>query len=115
MEWTQLVAYSIYNVTAVPLVPIVFTGSTSSQLTISYNLEINLTLKAIAPSRSNTTANIRLKYGQQCYTKFIKFTNLIMILLSLLLEQQIVDIQIYSYGELLMVMFPTLKVMIVYR
>ena len=82
MEWTQLVVYSIYNVTAVPLVPIVFTGSTSYQLTIPYNMEINLTLEAIAPCRSNTTANIRLKYDQQCYIKFYRFNNDIVIITS---------------------------------
>ena len=63
VEWTQQV-YATYNVTVVPLVPIVFTGSTSCQLTIPYNTEYNLTIEAAAPCRSNATAFIRLNYGK---------------------------------------------------
>ena len=63
VEWTQQV-YATYNVTVVPLVPIVFTGSTRCQLTIPYNTEYNLTVEAAAPCRANTTALIRLNYGE---------------------------------------------------
>jgi hypothetical protein len=65
VEWNQLELYATYNVTVVPLAPIVFiiTGSSSRQLTIPYNTEYNLTVKAIAPCRPNTTAIIKLKYG----------------------------------------------------
>ena len=63
VEWTQPAMYSTYTVTVVPLVPIVFTGSTSCRLTIPYNMEYNVTLNASAPCRPNTTDNIRLKYG----------------------------------------------------
>ena len=66
MEWDQETVYSTYIVTVVPLVPIVFTGSTSCRLTIPYNTdhEYNLTVEAAAPCRPNTTASIRLKYGE---------------------------------------------------
>ena len=63
VEWTQQV-YATYHVTVVPLVPIVLTGSTSCQLTIPYNMEYNLTVEATAPCRSNTTALIRIDYGE---------------------------------------------------
>jgi hypothetical protein len=64
VEWTQQV-YASYNIMVlpIPLVPIVFTGSTSRQLTIPYNTEHNLTVEAIAPCRPTTTAVIELKYG----------------------------------------------------
>ena len=64
VEWNQPAVYSTYTVTVLPLVPIVFTGSTSCRLTISYNMEYNLTVEAAAPCRPNTTASIRLKYGE---------------------------------------------------
>ena len=65
VEWDQLTVYSTYTVTVVPLVPTVFTGSTSCRLKIPYNTEYNLTVEAAAPCRSNTsTASIRLKYGE---------------------------------------------------
>ena len=63
VEWTQQV-YTTYDVTVVPPVPIVFTESTSCQLTISYNTEYNLTVEAAAPCRPNTTALLRLNYGE---------------------------------------------------
>ena len=64
VEWDQPALYSTYTVTVVPLVPIVSTGSTSYRLTIPYNTEYNLTVEAAAPCRSNATAGIRLKYGE---------------------------------------------------
>ena len=63
MEWSQL-AYATYRVTVVPAVSIVITGSTRCQLTIPYNMEYTLTIEATAPCRPNTTALIRLKYGE---------------------------------------------------
>ena len=63
VEWTQQL-YTTYNVTVVPPVPIVFTGSTSCQLTIPYNTDYNLTVEAAAPCRPNTPALIRLNYGE---------------------------------------------------
>ena len=71
MEWYQLTVYSTYTVTVVPLMPIVFTGSTSCRLTIPYNTEYNLTVEAAAPCRPNTTASIRLKYGEVYWLIFI--------------------------------------------
>ena len=61
VEWGQLIVYSTYTVTVVPMVPIVF-GSTSCRLTIPYNMEYNLTVEAAAPCRTRT-ANIGLQYG----------------------------------------------------
>jgi hypothetical protein len=62
VEWTQQV-YATYNITVVPMVSIVFTGSTSRRLTIPYNKKYNLTVEATAPCRPNTTASILLKHG----------------------------------------------------
>ena len=63
MEWTQQV-HATYNVTVVPPVPIVSTGSTSCQLTIPYNTEYNFSIEAVAPCRSNTVTFSRLYYGE---------------------------------------------------
>ena len=62
IEWDQLTVYSTYTVTVLPLVSIVFTGRTSRQLTIPYNMEYNLTVEAAAPCRIRT-ANVGLQYG----------------------------------------------------
>ena len=70
VEWTQQV-YTTYDVTVVPLVPIVFTGNTSCQLTVPYNMEYNLTVKATVPCRSNATAFIRLNYSKISMWLFI--------------------------------------------
>jgi hypothetical protein len=63
VEWTQQALYASYDVTVVPMVPIVLTGSTSCQLTIPYNMEYNLIVEATAPCRPNTNASILLKHG----------------------------------------------------
>jgi hypothetical protein len=62
VEWSQQ-AYVTYNVTVVPMISIVFTGNTSCQLTIPYNMEYNLIVEATAPCRPNTTSSILLKHG----------------------------------------------------
>ena len=64
VEWTHQ-PYATYRVTVVPAVSIVITGSTRRQLTIPYNTEYTLTVEATAPCRPNTTALIRLKYGEE--------------------------------------------------
>ena len=64
VEYTQPAVYSTYTVTVVPLVPIVFFGNTSCQLTIPYNTEYNLSVEAAAPCTPNTAASIRLKYSE---------------------------------------------------
>ena len=64
VEWTHQ-AYARYDVTVVPAVSIVITGSTRRQLTIPYNVNHTLTVEATTPCRPNTTtALIRLKYGE---------------------------------------------------
>ena len=65
VEWAQQVGtmYTV-RVLPLPLVPIMATGSTSRQLTISYNTVYNLSVEATAPCRANATAFIRLHYGK---------------------------------------------------
>ena len=63
VEWTQQVA-AMYTVSVIPLAPINFTGSTSRQLTISYNTVYNFSVEATAPCRTNATAFIGLNYGE---------------------------------------------------
>ena len=45
MDWTQ--EGVSYNITIIPMVPIASTGRTSVQLTLSYNVEYNVSLEAI--------------------------------------------------------------------
>ena len=47
-----------------PPVPVMFTGETSRQLTISYNTEYNLSVVAVAPCRDDVTTSIRLNYSK---------------------------------------------------
>ena len=63
VEWIQHV-YTVNEVTVVPLVPLMSTGSTSRQLTIQYNTEYNLSLEATAPCRPNAITFIILNYGK---------------------------------------------------
>ena len=51
VEWTEEEGAS-YNITIFPMVPIIFTGSTSVQLIISYNTEYNVSLEAVAVCQS---------------------------------------------------------------
>ena len=62
VEWTQQIG-ALYNVRVMPLVPIVFIGNVSSQLTLSYNIEYNLSVVAVTPC-GNATSFIRLNYGK---------------------------------------------------
>ena len=62
MEWTQQVE-AMYDVRVVPPAPIVFTGNTSCQLTLSYNIEYNLSVVAVTPC-GNAIAFTRLNYGE---------------------------------------------------
>ena len=52
VEWAQQVG-ATYTVRVLPLAPIMFIGSTSRQLIISYNTEYNLSVEATAPCRPN--------------------------------------------------------------
>ena len=65
MEWTpaQEVDVTYFTVTS-PLVPVILTGSTNRQLTISYNTEYNLSVVAVTSCRPNATAFIILNYGE---------------------------------------------------
>ena len=70
VKWPQQVR-AVFNTRILPEppVPLVFIGSTSRQLTVSYNTEYNFSVEAIvtAPCRSNVTASIRLNYGEMSY------------------------------------------------
>ena len=63
VEWAQQDG-AVYTVRVSPPVPIMVTGSTSRQLTISYNTVYNLSVVAVAPCRVNATTFIRLNYGE---------------------------------------------------
>ena len=63
VEWSEEQGVT-YNITIVPMVPIIFTGSTSVQLIVSYNIEYNVTLEAVAVCQSVAPSRIRLFYGE---------------------------------------------------
>ena len=60
--WTQQVGV-VYNTSILPLIPLICTENTS-QLTIQYNAEYNLSVVAVTPCRNTTVAFIRLHYGE---------------------------------------------------
>ena len=68
VEWT-LQEGAMYTVRVLPQVPIMVTGSTSRQLTISYNTEYNFSVEATVttPCRVSATTFIRLHYGEVYY------------------------------------------------
>ena len=63
VEWIQQVG-ALYDITVVPVVPIMFTGNVSRQLTFSYNTDYNFSVVAVTPC-GNATAFIRLNYGMR--------------------------------------------------
>ena len=63
IEWTQQEGVS-YNITIVPTVPMVYTGSTSVQVIASYNTEYSVSLEASAVCQSIVSSNITLFYGK---------------------------------------------------
>ena len=63
IEWTQQEGVS-YNITIVPLVPMIYTGSTSVQLIASYNIEYSVSLEASTACQSIVSSNITLFYGK---------------------------------------------------
>ena len=68
VDWAQAQQLHItYSVKVSPLVPIMFTGSTSCRLTIQYNTEYNFGIEATTPCRPNATAFIILHYGEIYY------------------------------------------------
>ena len=54
---------SQYTFGVSPPVPVMFTGETSRQLTISYNTEYNLSVVAVAPCRASGTTFMQLNYS----------------------------------------------------
>ena len=69
VEWTQQESVS-YNVTIIPMVPVIIhTGSTSVQLTVSYNTEYNVSLEASAVCQSIVSSNITLFYGKSLHAE----------------------------------------------
>ena len=62
VEWACLKGF-VYNVKIFPPEPIT-RNMNSCQLTIQYNTEYNLSVEASAPCRLNTTALIKLSYGE---------------------------------------------------
>ena len=63
VEWIQQDGIA-YSARVSPSALITSNGSTSHQLTIPYNIEYNFSVEAVAPCRPNTTAFIRLNYGE---------------------------------------------------
>ena len=63
IEWTQREGVS-YNITIVPTVPMIYTGSTSVQVIVSYNTEYNVSLEASTVCQSIVSSNITLFYGK---------------------------------------------------
>ena len=63
VEWDRQVDVT-YTLCVSPLAPVVVTGSTGRQLTISYNTEYNVTVEASTPCRPNDKAFIVLNYGK---------------------------------------------------
>ena len=63
IEWTQQKGVS-YNIAIVPMVPMIYTGSTSVQFIASYNIEYNVSLEASAVYQSIVSSNITLFYGK---------------------------------------------------
>ena len=63
VEWTQWEGVS-YNITIVPMVPMIYTGSTSVQLTVSYNTKYNVSLEGSTVCQSIGSSSITLFYGK---------------------------------------------------
>ena len=63
VKWAQQVGVT-YTIKVSPWVPLIYNGSTSLQLTISYNTDFNFSIEAITPCRDNITVSIRLQYGK---------------------------------------------------
>ena len=63
VEWTPQEGVT-YTSSVSPLTSIIVTGSSSRQLTISYNTDYNLSVEAAPLCRPNPTAVITLNYGE---------------------------------------------------
>ena len=63
VEWTQQKSVS-YNITIIPMVPVIYTGSTSVQLIASYNTEYSVSLEASTVCQSIVSSNTSLFYGK---------------------------------------------------
>ena len=62
VEWAQQAGVSYYTARLSPLAPSLFSGSTSHQQILLYNIVYNLSVVAVTPC-GNATAFIRLHYG----------------------------------------------------
>ena len=62
VEWAQQVG-ATYDVKLSPSVPLIVNGSSSYQMTVSYNMEYSLSVVAVTPC-INATASITLNYGE---------------------------------------------------
>ena len=67
VEWVLAQAGVIYSFRISPLVPIMFTGRSSLQMTILYNTVYTLSVVATAVCRPNATTFITLNYGEVYY------------------------------------------------
>ena len=63
VEWTSQ-EHVTYTTSVSPLTSVTVTGSSSRQLTISYNTNYNLSVEAAPPCGPNPTAVITLNYGE---------------------------------------------------
>ena len=63
VEWTPQEGVT-YATSVSPLTSVTVTGSSSRQLTISYNTNYNFSVEAAPPCRPNPTTVITLNYGE---------------------------------------------------
>ena len=75
MEWDQPV--HVTHGYSIPLAPLMFTGSTSIQLTLQYNTEYNLIISVAC--RETVTVPSALNYGEyiESYTKLHSAVSLV--------------------------------------
>ena len=70
VEWTKVEGVS-YNISTVPTVPMIYTGSTSVQLIVSYNTEYSVSLEAATVCQRVAVSHIQLFYGElQCHKHY---------------------------------------------
>ena len=80
VEWTQHEGV-MYTARVSPSTPIITTGYTSRQVTISYNTKYNLTVEAAPVCRPNSTTSVLLHYGEIIIVATITAQEIIIILL----------------------------------
>ena len=62
VEWTQEGA--TYQIIVVPQTPINFTGESSIQLILSYNINYNLSMESALPCQHQAQSHVLLFYGE---------------------------------------------------